>query len=88
MYCNACVLLNGSVYGTHALFYFYEINDNIGSKHQLHCMYDVSKTHINFYHTLRNVPMYDLIVRNLGNIVTMIVRILILDGFFSIIYRT
>lgn len=47
-------------------------------------MYVVSKTHINFYHKLRNVPMYDLIVRNLGNIVTMFVRILILDvPFFN-----
>lgn len=69
-------------------FIFYEINDNIGSKHQLHCMYAVSKIHSNFYHKLRNVPMYDLIVRNLGNIVTMIVRIFILDVPFSIIYRT
>lgn len=45
----------------------------------------VSKTHIDFYHKLRNITiMYDLIVRNLGNIVTIFVRTLILGvPFFN-----
>lgn len=39
--------------GAHALFYFYEINDKIGSKRQLH--YFVLKTVIKLYHQFRNI---------------------------------
>lgn len=37
----------------HALFYFYEINDNIGSKRQLH--YFVLTTVIKWNRKLRNI---------------------------------
>lgn len=37
--------------GAHALFYFYEINDNIGSKRQLH--YFVLTTVIKLYHKFK-----------------------------------